>query len=186
MLPTTYEYKGKEIPIDLAFDNVLDMFDVMRDKRLLERDVAELIMILLFGEGVIEECDWKDVWLEVHKKYFESNDKAHLNYDLQGNPMPVIDDNEEEEVTINLVQDAEYIYSSFVQAYNINLFQEHRKMHWLEFRSLLKGLPEDTVMKQIMAVRSWVPDKHDSAERKAEMQKLQEYYKLREEGWING
>lgn len=177
-LPRLYEYEGKQVEIDLSFDNVLDIFDVLQMKHLLEKDLVELVIILLFGEGVILPKDYIVVWKDVFEKYMKPTKSKPAKYDIAGNPMP--DPEKNDEITLDLQQDAEYIYASFIQAYNINLFERQQDLHWLEFRALLQGLPEDTIMKQIMSIRGYVPDKNDSSEYKKQMKKLQTIYKLEE------
>lgn len=177
LLPTTFTYKNEEIPIDLSYDNVLDVFDILGMKdELLMVDMLELCLVLLFGEDVIEREDYIDVWNEVYDLYFDSKEEEVVQYDLAGNPMPTNDDGEKS--TIHFEQDAEYIFASFYQAYRINLFEEQSKLHWIEFKALLKGLPDDTIMKQIVKIRSWKPSEYDSVETKEEMAKLQAYYSL--------
>lgn len=177
LLPTTFVYKGTEIDIDLSYDNILDVFDVLDMKdELLMVDILELCLVLLFGEDVIEQEDYIEVWNEVYNLFFETKEETFVQYDLAGNPMPT--KKTEEKSTINLEKDAEYIFASFYQTYKINLFEEQSKLHWIEFKALLQGLPEDTIMKQIIRIRTWEPSEHDSAETKEEMAKLQAYYSL--------
>lgn len=49
--------------------------------------------------------------------------------------------------------DADYIYSSFRQAYGIDLIADN--LHWFEFLALLKSLPEETIMRQIISYRQY-------------------------------
>lgn len=49
-------------------------------------------------------------------------------------------------------KDAGHIIVSFQQQYGIRLMSEH--MHWWEFRTLLNGLSDDTIMGFIMHIRS--------------------------------
>lgn len=178
LLPTTFNYNGSEIEIDLSYDNVLDVFDILGMKDELNIvDMLELCLVLLFGEGAIEQEDYIDVWNEVYDLFFVTKEKHFVQYDLAGNPMPT-DDEEEEKSMISFEQDAEYIFASFYQAYKINLFEEQAKLHWVEFKALLKGLPEDTIMKQVVKIRGWKPNEHDSLETKEEMKKMQAYYSL--------
>src|SRR5699024_11860284 len=81
---------------------------------------------------------------------------------------------------IYLERDAEFIYSSFKQAYNIDLFKEQGRLHWSLFQSLLNGLPGNTIMQKIIQIRLWEPSKHDSDEYKKSMQELQDKYRLEE------
>ena len=61
--------------------------------------------------------------------------------------------------------DAEEIYSSFRQAYGIDLIQERGRLHWCAFLAMFHGLPEDSPVKQIMHIRSEdipAPNKHNA------------------------
>ena len=174
LLPTTYEYKDLEIEIDLTFDNVLDLFDVLGMKELAEFHRAELCLVLLFGDGVIDPEDTIEVWNDVFDRFLDSTKGEVVRYDIAGNPMPT----KVSEPLIDLDQDAEYLYSSFVQAYGINLIQKQGELHWLEFKALLNGLPENTIIKQIIHIRSYEPGEHDSKEYKKQMQDLQDFYRL--------
>lgn len=58
---------------------------------------------------------------------------------------------------VDFVQDEKYIYSSFMQAYGIDLHVT--KPHWLEFLDLFEGLPDNTIIKRIMDIRVKKPPK---------------------------
>lgn len=61
--------------------------------------------------------------------------------------------------------DAEEIYSSFRQAYGVDLIQECGRLHWCAFLAMFHGLPEDAPVKQIMRIRSEdipAPNKHNA------------------------
>lgn len=170
-LVTSFAFKGSEYDIDLAFDNVLDMFDVMNDKKLLPAEKIEIGLELLLGKRVPDEIQ-TDLWSYIFDKYINGEPKKTIQYDLAGNPMPVQDDDDGESF-IDIEQDAEYIYASFKQAYNMDLMQEQGKLHWDKFRALLNGLPNDTIMQRVIQIRAWKPTKGDSPEYKESMRKLQ-------------
>lgn len=176
LLPETYEYKDKEIPIDLSFDNVLDMFDAIKLVELFEFDRADIGIALLFGEDVIETEDLIEVWNDIFDTYINPKEKEVVRYDIAGNPMP--DKGEAKGPVIDLEQDAEFIYSSFMQTYKIDLMDQQGEMHWWKFKALLNGLPEDTIIKQIIHIRTYEPSEHDSKEYKEQMKNLQEFYRL--------
>ncbi len=174
LLPETYEYNEEEIEIDLSFDNILDIFDVLGMKELPELYRAELCLVLLFGEDVINSEDTIKIYNEVFDLFLGTDSNKPIKYDLAGNPMPA----KKVEPLIDLDQDAEYLYSSFIQAYGINLIQEQGKLHWFEFKALLNGLPENTIIKQIIHIRSYKPEEHDSDDYKKQMKDLQDFYRL--------
>lgn len=183
-LLNAYEYKGIEYPIDLTFDNVLDMFDVLADEELDDYDKAKINLMYLFdGEHLDPERatvapeDAVEIWNDIFENYVSVTDKEVADYDLQGNPMP----KKEMKKLINIEKDAEFIFSSFQQAYRINLFEEQGRMHWHEFQALLNGLPENTIFKRIIQIRAWEPSKNESKEYRKSMSELQEIYSLEED-----
>ncbi|SHI01773.1 bacteriophage Gp15 family protein [Virgibacillus chiguensis] len=175
-LVTSFEYDGKEYAIDLAFDNVLDVFDVLNDELLRDYEKAEICLILLFGEQPFDEAITIDLWNHVYESFIYIENEQPIEYDLKGNPLPV--QHEEQKQLIDLDKDAEYIFASFQQAYGMNLYQEQGSLHWHEFQSLLQGLPDDTIMKRIIQIRQWEPSKGESTEYKQSMRKLQKIYAL--------
>lgn len=177
-LVTSFSYNGKEYSIDLAFDKVLDVFDYLEDKTLLEYEKAEVVLYLLLGEN-IKGAEAIELWNYVYENFIKIEDKKPIKTDIKGNPLPVQDDDSVK--VIDIEKDAEYIFASFKQAYNMNLFQEQGKLHWHEFKALLNGLPSDTIMQRIIQIRLWKPSKHDSAEYKKNMEELQAIYALEDD-----
>lgn len=175
ILVRSFEYEGKTYNIDLSFDNVLDVFDVLDDEELTDYNKANIALELLTGEVV--EGDATNLWEHVYKTFIAIETKQAIEYDIKGNPMPVREDTSEEKL-VDIKQDAEYIYTSFIQAYNINLFKEQGKLQWQEFRALLNGLPSNTIMQKIIQIRLWKPSKGESSEYKDSMRKLKRTYKL--------
>lgn len=175
-LATEFEYNDKVYKIDLAFDNVLDVFDVLSDDDLREHEKAEISLSLLTGED-IKGIEAIELWNYVYEGYIKIASKQPIEYDIKGNPMPIQEDEEDEEY-ISLDQDAEYIYTSFQQAYGMNLIEQQGKLHWHEFQTLLTGLPSDTIMQKIIQIRMWKPSKGESSEHKKNMARLQKIYSL--------
>ena len=66
LLPETYEYNEEEIEMDLSFDNILDIFDVLKMIELSEYHRAELCLTLLFGEDIIEDIKEDS---DLHKEF---------------------------------------------------------------------------------------------------------------------
>lgn len=173
-LTTSFLFKGTEYPIDLAFDNVLDVFEVLDDKELRDYERISICLALLIGEH--ESGDPIALWNYIYETFIQTQDKEPIQYDRKGNPMPVV--KEETEQLYDLIQDAGYIYSSFRQAYGMNLFDVQGKLQWNEFRALLHGLPAETILQRIIQIRAWKPSKHESSEYKQNMKKLQKLYAL--------
>lgn len=189
----------KEYTLDLSFDNVLKMFEMMRDEDIPEYvkphfAIRVLISKSLEGETREEKAkafndafeDYSiDELSKVFKSVFEEHiglsnvEDNHVEYDLAGNPMKsTASDEPKEKAPYDIRYDGDYIYASFLQAYGIDLFDVQGKLHWKKFNALLSGLPEGTKFMEVVKIRKWKAQKGDSAEYKEEMRRLQKDYAL--------
>jgi len=121
------------------------------------------------------------VFDQVYKTFILSEETEAVKTDRLGNPMPS-KYKEDKENNYSLKHDANYIYASFFQAYGIDLIEQQGKLHWEKFQALLAGLPKDTKFKEVLEIRMWKPFRGCSVDEKRQMKKLQEIYKLPEEG----
>lgn len=72
------------------------------------------------------------------------------------------------------VLDGDYIYSSFLQAYGIDLV-DVEELHWHKFKALFVGLPQDTKLKEIMGLRGY---KKSNVKYETQQQQLKEMWTL--------
>ena len=177
-LVTSIEVDGIELPIDLTFDNVLDVFDILEDSDLFPEEKVNMCLELLISdfEKIFQGSSEQQFLLFNHilENYISVGDSDGFETDRLGNPMP---NAVKEKKTISLVHDAKYIYASFRQI-GINLFEEQGRMMWEEFQALLESLPDDTILARIIQIRTWEPSKGESAKEKERMRKLQQKYAL--------
>ena len=185
--------------LDLSFDNILKMFEMMRDDDIPEYikphfAIRMLISKSLDGNTREEKAasfnnDFENFSVEemseVFKSVFEEHislsdvEDNHVEYDLAGNPMKTsASDDTKQKAPYDIRFDGDYIYSSFLQAYGIDLFDVQGELHWRKFNALLSGLPEGTKLMEVIKIRKWKPQKGDSAEYKEEMRRLQKDYAL--------
>lgn len=185
-LDDTVTINSREIELDLSFDNVLDVFDVFKETADESQKIYAAVL-LLTGEKVIDELSGEEISMVLSKALDDhiktDNSQEFVEYDLAGNPMKRVNDSNDEDKNkiISLEWDAEYIWTSFIQAYNIDLHQESGILHWRKFKALLRDLPQETKIKQIIEIRSWKPDKDTTTEERNRMAKLQEEYELPDE-----
>lgn len=189
----------KEYALDLSFDNVLKMFEMMRDDDIPEYikphfAIRMLISKSLAGNTREEKAesfnnDFENYSIEEMSKVFKSVFEEHISlsdvkdnhveYDLAGNPMKTTaSDDTKQRAPYDIRYDGDYIYASFLQAYGIDLFDAQGKLHWRKFNALLSGLPEGTKLMEVIKIRKWKPQKGDSTEYKEEMRRLQKDYAL--------
>lgn len=189
----------KEYALDLSFDTVLKMFEMMRDDDIPEYikphfAIRMLISKSLAGNTREEKAesfnnDFENYSIEEMSKVFKSVFEEHISlsdvkdnhveYDLAGNPMKTTaSDDTKQRAPYDIRYDGDYIYSSFLQAYGIDLFDVQGELHWRKFNTLLSGLPEGTKLMEVIKIRKWKPQKGDSSEYKEEMRRLQKDYAL--------
>lgn len=189
----------KEYFLNLSFDNVLKMFEMLRDEDIPEYVKPHFAIRMLISqslEGETREEKAKsfnkafegfsvEEMSKVFKSVFEEHislsdvEDNHVEYDLAGNPMKTTaSDDTKQRAPYDIRFDGDYIYASFLQAYNMDLFDMQGKLHWRKFNALLSGLPEGTKLMEVIKIRKWKPQKGDSTEYKEEMRKLQKDYAL--------
>lgn len=173
----------EEFPLNLSFDNVLRLFEMWRDEGVPEFVKPHFGIRILTGETLedftVEEMS--EVFNEVFEEHISLStvEDNHVEYDLAGNPMKTTASNgKQEQAPYDIRYDGDYIYASFLQAYNMDLFDMQGKLHWKKFNALLSGLPEGTKFMEVIKIRKWKAQKGDSAEYKEEMRRLQKDYAL--------
>src|SRR5690625_1778678 len=120
------------------------------------------------------------IFIDLFKSAIGADEEKHQAVDLAGNPMPKITDNDKK--THDLVQDAEYIYASFMHTYKIDLFEMQGKLHWKKFKALLNGLSEDTIFSRIVGIRTAeLPTGKGMQKEREQLRKLKEHYALKDE-----
>ena len=175
-LTTEIEFEGSVYPLDLAFDNVLDVLDTISDKSLMAWEKVDLALNLLVGESNLTFEKQMELWELILNRHIQIGSQEKVIYDLEGNPMPTPKSSSDKK-SMDLVQDAKYIYASFRQI-GINLFEEQGKMHW---EAILESLPDDTILPKIVQIRNWSPSKGESEKEKERMRELQAKYSLSKE-----
>lgn len=73
--------------------------------------------------------------------------------------------------------DDNYIYSAFLQQYNVDL-QDVEYLHWWKFRAMFDGLSKDTKIVEIMGYRAIDLRTIKDKEEKKRIKKLKKLYKL--------
>ncbi|EHD5083677.1 bacteriophage Gp15 family protein [Listeria monocytogenes] len=189
-----YEYEGKEYKLDLAFDNVLRVIELTEDNSLSDVFRANLAIDVIFVDDMPwtrsnEEDEYANieekslVLIDIFTNYIVKENDDGLLYDIDGNKMPSATNNDdvEEIASYSLTQDADYIYASFLQDYNIDLLDSRGKMHWYKFRALLESLRDDTTIKTIIGIRqAELPSGKGTEKERNELIKLKNRYKLKD------
>ena len=149
-LPAFVEYQGREYPVNASFDRVLEALAFLRRKDFNHAEKREYITFLLFGNDVVPS---DGLLTETFSVLFPAGEKG-------------------EKRVFDFEQDAQVIYSSFLYAYGIDLFEQQGKLHWLAFIALLQNLPEDSAFCRLINIRTCPvpkPNRHNQEQIRALM-----------------
>ena len=170
VLPEELEHDGKTYLLDLSYAAFFAAADALQDERLAPSMRLETALAILVKPpsprpvpGLLEAI------LEL------------VRSDRPKQPGPV---------TMDVNQDWDYICAAFQQAYGIDLYTD-KTIHILRFLSLLRGIPKDTKLAEIIRIRAAeipAPNKHNQKQI-AELTRLKALYALKggggdlQEGW---
>lgn len=170
-----FNYVGVKGKTTLAFDNVIKMFEVLKDNLLVDKDKLFVALALI-----------TDIKPEIIMKIDEPIQMELLTYlvdEFVMSDKPVLTPSSEigkkPKEYYNITQDADYIYASFMQDYGIDLFEQQGKLHWYKFKALLAGLSDETKFKRVVEIRMKDPnEKGLSAKEKRQIRDAQMVYAL--------
>lgn len=159
-LPDTVEYNGRTYRLNLAFDAVLASLDALQDESLSAYyQIQTALDNLVVNHHEVDSGLLQSVLNVISQEEKKSTDPP----------------------SIDIGEDAGLIYAAFWQAYGIDLYAEHGRLHWFQFIALLQGLPSDTRMAEIAGIRQQkvpAPTKYNREQRE-NLIKLKARYALK-------
>ncbi|MGT2657662.1 Gp15 family bacteriophage protein, partial [Streptococcus varani] len=146
-------------PMNIAFNKVLKVMELINDDEF-EDIYKPYLAIQIFTDVDFTEALTPEQATAIFKLIFEEHiriipakDSSPV-LDLAGNPIKSKirsrSQSEDGERLFSLKYDAEYIYSSFMQAYGLDLIDAQNTLHWKKFNALLNGLPSDTKFAEVL------------------------------------
>ncbi len=178
-LKETHVIDGIEHDINLSFDNVLRIIDLMNDASIDDVTQIETALYMLLGFELDCNIYEKDIiFNEIFKEVLEQGEDDGPPRDLEGNLMPVSRDDGKK--NYDLKQDSSYIYASFMSDYGIDLFEQHGVLHWAKFKSLLSGLTDGSKFLRVLDIRTMeIPNGKGTAKQAEQVRKLKKQYALK-------
>ena len=128
---------GRRIKLYASFDRLLAFLDVLRGKSMTEDDTEKTALFLLFGDQHLTVAEAREATEKARDILFAEPERESGGHRV-----------------LDFRQDAELILAAFRQAYGIDLFREHGRLHWLEFLALLSGIPQNTRLSEVMEIRA--------------------------------
>ncbi|MED4904126.1 Gp15 family bacteriophage protein [Parageobacillus thermoglucosidasius] len=142
-----FEYNGKVIRLDLAFDNVLRVFELLEDDTFYDWEKIDIALeILVENYDDIKDLPMQEkseLYLYIFREFIDPRDNKKREEEAGG----VI------KKTFDFKKDAGLIYASFMAAYHIDLFEMQGKLHWQKFLQLLFHLDKNTIFKEVVSIR---------------------------------
>ena len=180
-LDDTVVIDEKTYELDMAFDNILRLFDLIQDRTIDEITKIETGLIMLIDDSLegYSTKEKAEIFVELFKSAIGEPKKKPM-VDLEGNPMPEL--SEDDKKTHDIAQDAEYIYASFMHTYQIDLFEQQGKLHWKKFKALLNGLSEDSIFSRVVGIRTAeLPTGKGMQKERERLRKLKQDFALEED-----
>lgn len=176
----TVEINGTDYTLDMSFDNVLRLFDLLEDETIhdLQKSVTGLKMLINDDLKDYEPHERTEIFVQLFKQTVGKEAEDNQPVDIQGNPMP---SNNKDEKVYSIKEDAPYIFAGFYQEYGIDLFEQQGKLHWNKFKAMLMSLRKDTRFKEIIEIRTMdLPSGKGSGKQREEVKKLKKQYALKD------
>lgn len=170
----SFDYEGTTLHVDMAFDNILRMFELFEDETFQSYEKIVIALEMLINEyETIENLEFT----ELMALYGYVMDEF-LSIDLEKN-----EDEEKGKKIMDFAKDAGLIYASFLSEYNMDLFKEQGILHWNKFSMLLANLGDKTAFKQVISYRTMkIPSsKEASDDYRNHVIKMKEAYSLEDE-----
>lgn len=182
-LKDSVKIDGVEHPLNLTFDNVLKLFDLLEDELISEARRINTALILLTGsnfEGYTLPEKNELLYELFIEAVGEPDKQAEQSVDIAGNPMP--EDETTVEKNFSIKEDGDFIYASFMSDYGIDLIEQQGKLNWHKFNALLSGLSDDSKFMRVIDIRTReLPTGKGTEKERSQLEKLKKQFSLKGE-----
>ena len=138
---TIIRYRHHKYQVNPAYDIVLRMQQMYEDERLgdLDKLNTALAMLVVRPKKICLSIDGKIGLLQ-----------AITNHCIKTPDRPIVG---KQQKLFDFDHDGEYIYSSFLMDYGLDLMAMQGRLSWKKFIALFQGLSDKTKIKEVMRIR---------------------------------
>lgn len=160
---------GNRINSDFRISILFEL--LMQDKEVKNEDKVRQALILYYP-NIEKITDYKQAVDDIIWFYKCGKEEKKVDDELKEN-----NENNKQKQIYSYEFDAEYIYSAFMEQYNIDL-NSIKYLHWWKFKSLFNSLNENILFSKIMSYRTMNVNKIKDKTLRKNYKKLKELYKL--------
>ena len=177
-LPNKIDVNGRKIVINTDFRAWIRYEEIMlKEDEKAQNQVMEVIESCLLEEFALTSLEELESLFDGFLWFYSLGKNIDVSKEKQ-------EDKKESEFTTNSLiysfeHDWSYIYSAFMECYNINLFTA--KLHWWEFKALFEGLNQKCLLSRIMSFRSMKITSRMSKDEKKYYRTMKKIYALPDE-----
>lgn len=154
-----------EYPINTDYRAWLKFQNLIKD---LKEDEESFVKVLSF---------FVEIGLDFEINFFKEALEECVSFFVGKNSKNSTSSSSDNKKVFEFERDEKYIYSAFLQEYNIDLYTIEN-LHWHKFKSLLESLSEETQLSKIIQYRSVELSKIKDKEQKKYYKKMKEIYSL--------
>lgn len=174
VLADNFMFDGQKILVDLSFDVVLKVTELMKDDSIgVDNQVSYALGLLLpfYSYDALKLEDRVALLEFVFSKFLGE----FYNGDAENG-----DANNIFERMMDYDVDAEAIFASFFECYRVDLFEMQGKLHWRKFQAMLQFLPSESAFKEIVHYRTMeIPQKNEASDEYIRhVKKMKRLYRL--------
>ena len=178
-LPKTISVNGKEIAINTDFRVWIRYEEIMLDEdKEAEKQIMEVLDTCLVDEFTMTRLDDLEKLFDELMCFYGLGEKIKNEKEADRDEEKDSDFSEKNKI-YSYEHDWSYIYSAFMECYNINLFTVN--LHWWEFKALFNGLNDKCRFSKIMSFRSMTITSKMSKEEKKYYREMKKIYALPDE-----
>lgn len=178
-LPSTIDISGRQIAINTDFRVWIKYEELMLDgEKNAENQIMEVLDTCLVDDFTITSLDDLEKLFDGLLCFYSLGEKIDKSKEKKDGKEEESDFSSSSKI-YSYEHDWTYIYSAYMECYNINLFTQN--LHWWEFKALFNSLNDKCLFSKIMSFRSMKITSKMSKDEKKFYRNMKKIYALPDE-----
>lgn len=178
-LPSSIDVNGRKIAINTDFRVWIKYEELMLDEeKEADKQIMEVLDTCLLDDFTITSLDDLEKLFDGLLSFYGLGQKIENSKEKKESEEEDSDFSNPSKI-YSYEHDWSYIYSAYMECYNINLFTAN--LHWWEFKALFNGLNDKCLFSKIMSFRSMKITSKMSKDEKKYYRQMKKLYALPDE-----